>query len=209
MGLSKDLIRKFQRSNVLQLIRRDPQVIARWHPCNLEALRLTGLTLTERRAIHHHMRPVADALSNRSSDPLTERKLNWIGMMKSNLKDALHRYHNHVESTDGSSGEDHQCACVGRQCPVRADRVMDYSGGGLGFPAGNAYEESLDGTDPANVPKQQQRVEKVIPQSPPQPPQPPKTVSTTRLETAAKKPTSKAAPVNLLAAIRARRKNAG
>jgi hypothetical protein len=142
-GLSFTMAKKFQRTNVLQLLRRNPDTIVPWHPSILESLRVTGLTLTERRALHHHLRPVAQAWEEKgTSDPFTERKLQWIRMMTSNFKEALDHFQRHVTETDCETGRGHKCSLIGRQCPVRADWMMDYSGD-LGYPTCGAcvYEE--------------------------------------------------------------------
>ncbi|CAB9509694.1 expressed unknown protein [Seminavis robusta] len=143
-GIPPAMIKKFQRTNVLLLLRRDPKAIARWHPSNLESLRVSGMTLTERRALHHHLLPAVAIWTGRqgasSSDALNERKLTWWQTMRSNLKESLVRYERHVqEADDGVAG--HRCNLIGKQCPVRANEAMDYSGD-LGFPADDVYEES-------------------------------------------------------------------
>eukprot|EP00536_Pseudo-nitzschia_multiseries_P008692 jgi/Psemu1/21142/gm1.21142_g len=41
-GLPKTLVQRFRRINVLQLLRVDPEIVAKWHPSALEALRNAG-----------------------------------------------------------------------------------------------------------------------------------------------------------------------
>ena len=55
--IPKATAKKFKRTNVLQLIRRHPDDIVRMHPSTLDNMRVTGLTLTERRALYEHLRP--------------------------------------------------------------------------------------------------------------------------------------------------------
>ena len=148
-GLSTEMAKKFHRTNVLQILRRDPDAVARWHPCNLESLRLAGLTLTERRALHHYMVPIMEGWCSKTTtttttmDAMTERKVTWARMMKANFKERLTKYQQHVDQTDGMTCcIAHKCDLIGRQCPVRANAVVDYSGD-LGFPEGDVYEESV------------------------------------------------------------------
>ena len=56
LSLPMDLAKRFQRTNVLTYIRVNPANIERMHPSTLESLRVTGLTLTERRALHAHLK---------------------------------------------------------------------------------------------------------------------------------------------------------
>jgi len=74
---------------------------------------------------------------------MTERKVTWARMMKANFKERLTKYQQHVDQTDGMTCcIAHKCDLIGRQCPVRANAVVDYSGD-LGFPEGDVYEESV------------------------------------------------------------------
>jgi hypothetical protein len=144
-GIPKAMVQKFRRTNVLQLLRVDPTVVAKWHPSTLEAFRVTGLTLTERRAIHCYLLPVAKVwrgttVGLSSADPMTTRKLTWYDTMRTNFKEALERYERHIGGTNGvprrhvhSTCLVNRCNLVGNQCPVRANRAMDYFGTDLGF----------------------------------------------------------------------------
>ena len=150
-GLSLAMVNKFKRSNILQLLRRDPELIVRWHPSNLEGLRQSNLTLTERRALHQHLRPVVQLLQEKGgTDPLSQRKMTCLRSMTCHFKEMLAKYQHHVATTDGKTGPDHSCTMIGKACPVRADLVMDYSGD-LGFPAGDVYEESSFGSSVART----------------------------------------------------------
>jgi len=146
-GLSKVMVQKFRRTNVLQLLRVDPALVAKWHPSTLEAFRVTGLTLTERRALHCYLASVAEAWKGGATDPMTTRKLAWYTTMRSNFKEALTRYEQHVGGSDGgprrhihSTCLRNSCELVGNQCPVRANKAIDYLAGDGGFPSGDVYE---------------------------------------------------------------------
>ena len=160
-GLSKDMIKKFRRTNVLQLLRVDPITISKWHPSTIEAYRVTGLTITERRALHHHLLKVGNiwntknqTISGGGGDPMNNRKLTWYQTMKMNFKEALDRYERHVATTattgsGDTSTDNHQCNMIGKQCPVRANLSIDYyysQGGGaigLGYPISDIYETPM------------------------------------------------------------------
>lgn len=140
VGLPADMAKKFKRTNVLQLLRRDPQEITRLHASNLENLGTIGLTLTERRALHHHLLPVYNTLMEKgSTDPMVQRKLTWVKMMRSNFREALDRFESHVKATDSKKCSQHECQLIGKQCPVRANLMMDYQGD-LNFPPGDVYQ---------------------------------------------------------------------
>jgi len=155
-GLPKAMVQKFRRTNVLQLLRVDPSVVAKWHPSTLEAFRVTGLTLTERRALHCYLLPIAaiwngkaNATATGSTDAMTTRKLAWYKTMRSNFQEALTRYENHLGGTNGtprrhiaSSCLANRCNLVGNQCPIRANKAMDYFATDLGFPEGDVYESA-------------------------------------------------------------------
>ena len=66
--LPKATAKKFKRTNVLQLIRRDPDDITRMHPSTLENMRVTGLTLTERRALYAHLLPCEPVWKQQKSE---------------------------------------------------------------------------------------------------------------------------------------------
>ncbi|KAL7452274.1 hypothetical protein ACHAWC_005291, partial [Mediolabrus comicus] len=161
--LSKVIARKFKRCNVLQLLRMDPLSIRNLHPAILENMRVTGMTLTERRAVYCHLtesRPsslsqiddnsndnmtIAELWKKNRKDPMVERKLQWYNMMRDNLKSALSSYEAHVNECGGSddpTGEHHECKLIGNQCPIRADRnVINYYDNDYGYPDGDVYQE--------------------------------------------------------------------
>ena len=163
--LSKVIARKFKRCNVLQLLRMDPLSIRNLHPAILENMRVTGMTLTERRAVYCHLtesRPssssqlddnsndhmtIAELWKKNRKDPMVERKLQWYNMMRDNLKSALSTYEAHVNECsvggeDDPTGEHHECKLIGNQCPIRADRnVINYYDNDYGYPDGDVYQE--------------------------------------------------------------------
>jgi len=134
--LPKPMAKKFKRTNVLMLIRLDPDDIERMHPSTLENMRVTGLTLTERRALYAHLEPVAPKWKRNKAEKMTEKKWVWYNMMKNNFKEALAPYLRHIEQygppdnhpyatrEDPTSG----CPMIGKQCPVKADQNPSYAG---------------------------------------------------------------------------------
>jgi hypothetical protein len=158
-GLTKTMIQKFRRTNVLQLLRVDPSTVAKWHPSTLESFRVTGLTLTERRALHCYLRPVADVWRGKTDtmagatgrgDAMTTRKLSWYNTMRTNFQEAVARYERHIGGTNGtprrhihSTCLSNSCNLMGNQCPVRANKAIDYLSSDLGFPADATYENPM------------------------------------------------------------------
>ncbi|KAL3912958.1 MAG: hypothetical protein SGILL_006684, partial [Bacillariaceae sp.] len=134
--LPKPFARKFKRTNVLQLLRVNPDDIEKMHPSLLDGLRTTGLTLTERRAIHEHLRDTGDRWQNKMQDPSCGKKYQWFQNLKLKFKEMLNAYTTHVEKygppgnhpfanrNDPNGGG---CAMLGNQCPLKADAVIDYS----------------------------------------------------------------------------------
>jgi hypothetical protein len=158
--LPLEMCRKFKRTNILLLLRRNPADIEPMHPSSLEALRTTGLTLTERRALYEHLKelgPKWKALAN-SRDKMAERKWAWYDSLKTKFVELLDHYEAHVEqygppqshlppaktltqSCRGASGVlagVTKCPMIGNQCPCRANLVLDYSGD-YGFPIDDIY----------------------------------------------------------------------
>lgn len=129
--IPKPMAKKFKRTNVLMLLRMDPASIEPMHPSSLEAMRTTGLTLTERRALHEHLKNVAPKWKSMASDKMSERKWMWHESLKSKLKQELEKFDKHVEQC-GPPGN-HNCSLIGNQCPLKADLATDYTGD-LGFP---------------------------------------------------------------------------
>lgn len=147
--IPREMAKKFKRTNVLQLLRLDPDDILRMHPSTLENMRVTGLTLTERRALYAHLKNIGPRWKSMQADKMTERKWVWYNMMKTNFKENLESYLRHIERY-GPPGNhpyatrdnpDGGCPLLGKQCPLKADKVLDYDGD-LGFTPDAEYEVS-------------------------------------------------------------------
>ena len=134
--LPKIIAKKFKRTNVLQLVRTNPEDIVRMHPSTLENLRVTGLTLTERRSIYAHLKDIGPRWKAMSAEPMTERKWTWYKMMKQNFKENLGSYQRHVEQYGPPGAHPYAsrenpnegCPLLGKQCPLKADKLIDYDG---------------------------------------------------------------------------------
>lgn len=134
--LPKATAKKFKRTNVLMLLRLDPDDIERMHPASLDTMRVTGLTLTERRALYCHLQPVGPKWKKNKAEKMTERKWTWYNMMKNNFKESLAPYLRHIaqygppENHPYATRDDPSAGCplLGKQCPVKADKNPDYTG---------------------------------------------------------------------------------
>ena len=135
-----DLARKFKRTNVLQLLRVDPDVIETMHPSLLEALRTTGLTLTERRALYEHLKDLGNRWQTARMDKATDRKWTWHESLKTKFRESLEEYEAHMEEY-GEPGCHEGCPLPGTQCPYVADEAFDYYGD-YGFTGEAVFEES-------------------------------------------------------------------
>jgi len=148
--LPKTMAKKFKRTNVLQIIRRDPDDIVRMHPSTLENMRVTGMTLTERRAVYEHLRSCGPKWFAQKADKMTERKWVWFKMMKDNFKENLASYQRHVAqygppgahpyATRANPNEG--CPLIGKQCPLKADKIIDYEADDYGYTDEPVYEVS-------------------------------------------------------------------
>ena len=138
--LPKAIAKKFKRTNVLQAIRINPDDLERMHPSTLENMRVTGLTLTERRALYAHLKPLGPRWEKNKAEKMTERKWTWYKMMKSNFKENLAPYQRHVEQY-GPPDNHVGCPLLGKQCPIKADKMIDYDND-YGWPDGDEYEVS-------------------------------------------------------------------
>lgn len=146
--LPKAMAKKFKRTNVLQILRINPDSIAPMHPSTLENMRVASLTLTERRALYHHLKDISLRWKAMQADKMTERKWMWFKMMKSNFKENVDVWQRHIDQygpldnhpyitrDDPNTG----CPLLGRQCPLKADKVIDYDGD-YGFPEDARYFE--------------------------------------------------------------------
>lgn len=135
-----ELARRLKRTNVLQLMRVDPQTIAKMHPSVIEAYRTTGLALVERRALHHVMRaPFREWQAQQQADEMARRKFGWYSKLKDALAVAIDGTDRHLASTDrlvNVMGSGHSCDLAGLACPVRSDdKMRALYGAGFGFPS--------------------------------------------------------------------------
>lgn len=143
------IIKKFKRTNILMILRIDPTDIELMHPSSLEAMRTTGLTLTERRALHEHLKGISSKWKELKNNKLCGRKWMWHASLKSKFKDMLEKYDKHVETYGPSENHPYRkrndssgtgCALLGNQCPIKADQTMDYNDD-YGFPDHAEYEK--------------------------------------------------------------------
>lgn len=120
------IAKKFKRTNILQCLRLNPDDLECMHPATLENMRVTGLTLTERRALYIHFQPVGPKWEKNKAEKMTERKWTWYQMMKNNFKENVAPYQRHIDQYGGP--QNHTCPLIGKQCPVKADKNPDYDG---------------------------------------------------------------------------------
>jgi hypothetical protein len=148
--LPKDIAKKFKRTNVLQLLRIDPEDIVPLHPSSLENMRVTGLTLTERRALYAHLKDIGPRWKAMQAEKMTERKWTWYNMMKGNFKENADSWQRHVDKygspgnhpyTTRDNPDGGGCPLIGKQCPLKADKLIDYDGD-YGFPDTAEYFKS-------------------------------------------------------------------
>ena len=139
--LPKPFLVKFSRTNVLTMLRMDPELIRKSHPSNLEQQRVSNLTLTERRALEAYLQPIATKHWHHGKDPLTKRKWNWYCLLRENLKDHVRRYREHesmyaTSSSNGGGGGVACCDCPRNiKCPVKANQQLDYFVEDFGYPS--------------------------------------------------------------------------
>uniref|UniRef100_A0A7S1BT04 Uncharacterized protein n=1 Tax=Corethron hystrix TaxID=216773 RepID=A0A7S1BT04_9STRA len=138
--LPTNILRRFKRTNVLQLLRTNPEDITRVHPSFLDNLRVTGMTLTERRAIHVHLADLAVEWKKKEKEPMTEKKMNWFNNLLKKFKSDLMIYKSHVEQY-GPPGNHKGCPLIGRQCPLKADTFPSYDKD-YGYPPDPIYPQS-------------------------------------------------------------------
>jgi len=133
-----EMARKFKRTNVLQLLRVNPNDVAKFHHSNFEGMSLAGMTLTERRALYEHLHSVGPTWFKQKSNEMIERKWQWFQSMKNKFRDDLKKWETHLDKF--GPPENHKCNFIGNQCPVKANKVLDYSIADYGFPEGAEYE---------------------------------------------------------------------
>ncbi|GKY95468.1 hypothetical protein MPSEU_000508400 [Mayamaea pseudoterrestris] len=128
------IAKKFKRTNVLQILRLNPDDIERMHPSTLENMRVTGLTLTERRALYSHLRVLGPRWEKNKAEKMSERKWTWYQMMKNNFKENLAPFDRHIAQYGPPDNHpyatrenpDVGCPLIGKQCPCKADLMPDY-----------------------------------------------------------------------------------
>ncbi len=155
--LPRSIAKKFKRTNCLQLLRTDPKKMIAWHPSMFENLSVSGLTLAERRALHQHLKPVGVYWKEGSTgvgDKMLERKLVWFETLKSNFRECRFAYERHIDMYGppgnhpyAASSGDKGCPLIGKQCPLKADKAMDYSGD-YGYPEESVYFDKTNDDNP-------------------------------------------------------------
>ncbi|EQC40392.1 hypothetical protein SDRG_02289 [Saprolegnia diclina VS20] len=147
--LTREVALKFKRTNVLQILRTSPQDLAKAHPSVLENLRVTGLTVTERRAVHMHLRDVAAGWEGQKGEEMAARRYAFFKTLKETFKTVVNSYNRHVAQY-GPPGNhpyatrdnpDIGCPLLGKQCPLKADAAPAYIHD-LGYPVEDVYIES-------------------------------------------------------------------
>jgi hypothetical protein len=143
--LPQKIVRKFKRTNILQLVRIPPSSIDPMHPSSLEGMRSTGLTMTERRALHEHLKDLGAKWKAASNDKMSERKWMWQESLRSKYKELVDKYQQHVDQYGPPGNHPYAkargepgCPLIGKQCPLKADLDVDYSED-YGFPAEDIY----------------------------------------------------------------------
>lgn len=143
LAFPSELAKRLKRTNVLQLMRVDPKVITKMHPSVIEAYRTTGLSLVERRALHHIIQePFRDWRSQQQADEMARRKFWWYSKLKDALALAIDTLDKHLGPTLAQL-EEHTCELVGLACPLRLDsKSSALYDCGLGFPSEPQYLDS-------------------------------------------------------------------
>ncbi|EEY57698.1 uncharacterized protein PITG_00263 [Phytophthora infestans T30-4] len=147
--LPRDIARKYKRTNVLELIRMNPADIAKNHPSLLDNLRVTGLSVTERRALHMHLRDIAETWKAQQGEEMTKKKYEWFKTLKETFKTVVNSYNKHVKQYGPEDNHpyatrddpDIGCPMIGKQCPIKANQTPAYDQD-LGYPDGDVYMES-------------------------------------------------------------------
>ena len=152
--LPRRIAKKFKQTTVLQLLRSHPDDIFLMHPSTLENLQRANLTLSERRALYLHLKGVAMRWRAAAEDPAASRKWAWSRMLKQEFKEALLAFKRHCEEFGPPDSHVFAtranptmgCPLIGKQCPVKADKMFDY-GVDYGFPDGNVFAEKGSTSD--------------------------------------------------------------
>lgn len=136
-----ELARRLKRTNILQLIRVDPATIAKMHPSVIEGYRANGLSLLERRALHHVLQQPFQQWKKQQKEEMSQKKYVWYLKLKATLTAAVASYDRHVEMSEGPDNvQAHVCSSLGMACPVKAEDKMEALYAiGLGFPETEQY----------------------------------------------------------------------
>lgn len=151
-----ELARRLKRTNVLQLLRTDPKTIVKMHPSVIEGYRTTGLTLLERRALHHVLREPFHEWRKQQKDEMAQKKYSWYCKLKDAFVAAASTLQSHCESSGTTHSVDteavverHTCKLLGLACPVRAEERVRKLYCGLGFSSEPIYfKEDILKSDP-------------------------------------------------------------
>ncbi|RLN14814.1 hypothetical protein BBJ28_00016266 [Nothophytophthora sp. Chile5] len=156
-----ELARRLKRTNVLQLLRVNPKTIVKMHPSVIEGYRTTGLTLLERRALHHVMQEPFQEWKKQQKEEMAQKKYVWYSKLKDALVAAVANFEKHcelstgsVDTTESEDGEDpstqlHTCELLGLSCPVRSEGKVRKLYSGLGFsPDAEYFKEEILKSDP-------------------------------------------------------------
>lgn len=136
-----ELARRLKRTNILQLIRVDPATIAKMHPSVIEGYRANGLSLLERRALHHVLQQPFQQWKKQQKEEMSQKKYVWYLKLKATLTAAVTSYDRHVAMSEGpDNAQVHVCSSLGMACPVKAEDKMEALYAiGLGFPDTEQY----------------------------------------------------------------------
>ncbi|RLN71241.1 hypothetical protein BBJ28_00007022 [Nothophytophthora sp. Chile5] len=156
-----ELARRLKRTNVLQLLRVNPKTIVKMHPSVIEGYRTTGLTLLERRALHHVMQEPFQEWKKQQKEEMAQKKYAWYSKLKDALVAAVANFEKHcelstesVDATESENGKDpstqlHTCELLGLSCPVRAEEKVRKLYSGLGFsPDAEYFKDEILKSDP-------------------------------------------------------------
>ncbi|OQS02819.1 hypothetical protein THRCLA_04843, partial [Thraustotheca clavata] len=146
---TREIALKYKRTNVLEILRTSPQDILKTHPSILEGYRVTGLTVTERRALHMHLREIAETWKAQQKEEMSGRKYSWFKSLKDTFKTAADAYNRHVAQYGPPGNHPYAtrdepgvgCPMIGKQCPLKADASPAYTQD-WGYPEGPEFMQS-------------------------------------------------------------------
>ncbi|EQC40390.1 hypothetical protein SDRG_02288 [Saprolegnia diclina VS20] len=143
---TREVALKYKRTDVLQVLRTDPLDLAKAHPSTLDCLRVTGLTVTERRALHMHLRDIAEGWRSQQKEEMAGRKFAFFKSLKDTFKTAANAYNRHVAQYGPPGNHPYAtrdepgvgCPMLGKQCPLKADAAPAYNQD-WGYPDGPEF----------------------------------------------------------------------